>query len=557
MLAVAKKRKKTDAPPLKRRKMRILNGKNFDPTKQIPLGDVIHRIISLAQIMAEKRFYRYQVEIAYRLVESVLVHDGQTISALLSRQSGKSEVLANTLGALAVILPPLARKHPDSWHLNLTDDHGVDRGYATGIKIGIYAPRKDQSKIIYDRIRKAFLTDSTKKVLSELGIRLTESNGNRVITNYGSRILCESASEQSKIEGETHHLVVAEEAQDISDMKIRKSIMPMVSSLMGTVCMIGTASTKKCAFYEAIRINQQVQLATGLRNHFFFPYTVCQNYNSLYKGFIGQEKIRLGEHSDEFRLSYAGEWIFERGMFITPEMLFDSEVSMHTGLFSELYTPPLPPQLGKNYSIVAGIDWGACDDSTVVTLVAVDWNNPVNALEYSGANGHHTTDTYRKHVIGFLEFQGDNYEYQYTQIMDYLSSMPALSKIVMDSTACGLPLFHRMQTEVALYDVEVEGVTFTLKSKSECFKNLHADFCAKRLTIPLGKEARRTTEHVKFVKQMTDLQKDYKGTYMAVAHPEEKGAHDDYPDSLCLAVWGGSTPAVSRVPSFSDENPFT
>ena len=37
---------------------------------------------------------------------------------------------------------------------------------------------------------------------------------------------------------------------------------------------------------------------------------------------------------------------------------------------------------------------------------------------------------------------------------------------------------------------------------------------------------------------MGDLQKYYSGSYLVVTHPDTRNAHDDYPDSWALAVWG-------------------
>jgi hypothetical protein len=42
---------------------------------------------------------------------------------------------------------------------------------------------------------------------------------------------------------------------------------------------------------------------------------------------------------------------------------------------------------------------------------------------------------------------------------------------------------------------------------------------------------------------MLDLKKEYKNGLMSVAHPDEKDAHDDYPDSACMACWGANKPA--------------
>lgn len=42
-------------------------------------------------------FYPYQREFAYRIVESLVLNDAEELTGLLSRQSGKTETLANTL----------------------------------------------------------------------------------------------------------------------------------------------------------------------------------------------------------------------------------------------------------------------------------------------------------------------------------------------------------------------------------------------------------------------------------------------------------------------------
>ena len=46
-----------------------------------------------------------------------------------------------------------------------------------------------------------------------------------------------------------------------------------------------------------------------------------------------------------------------------------------------------------------------------------------------------------------------------------------------------------------------------------------------------------------------DLEKSYSGQLLVVAHPDVAGAHDDYPDSLALAVWGAKGEGVSRPES--------
>lgn len=520
----------------------VLDEAHHDPAKQLDLKKLVTRIVALAQTLAEKRFYDYQIEIAYRIIESVLLHDGDVITALIARQSGKTETLSSVVAALGIILPQLAAQYKDDWRLNITDEKGVYRGFRNGIQIGIYAPRREQAEIMFNRIKHAFESDTGIKILKELNLKMSESNGDRIRLSNGTRILSQSASEQSKIEGATHHLLIAEEAQDISDLKVRKSLHPMVSSLLGTMVKIGTATTRKCDFYNAIKTNERTEIISGKRNNFFYPHTITERYNSLYRKYVEKERQRLGEDSDEFRMAYGCEWIFERGMFITQAQLFHTDVVQSYGMFSLLH----PRGLHKNfaqYKIIVGIDWGSSSDSTVLTVMAVNWNAPLESGVYEDMDSQHDYTFYKKHVLNWVEFIGDNYESQYWQIFEYLKSLPNLAKIVTDSNTCGLPIFDRLKASFDGSGVEVVPFNFNQRIKSDAYKSLYSEFCGHRITFPAHVDVRKTTVWRKFVNQMLDLRKDYNKGLMSVSHPDERGAHDDYPDSLTMASWGANTPS--------------
>lgn len=439
-----------------------------------------------------------------------------------------TETLGSVMAALSIALPMLAKQYPECWYFNITDDNGVDRGFRKGFRVGIYAPKQHQSEITFDRVKKCFETDSAKKILEESNIGFDTSNGNCVILSNGSRIMCDSASENSKIEGETHHTVVAEEVQDIGDMKLKKSIFPMVASTMGSIVMIGTASSERCTFYDQIKINERMALYGGVKNHFFFPYTVCAKENSLYAKTVNKQMIQLGVDSDEFKMSYLGEFIFERGMFVTQGQLYDDRCAAYYGPASEFVENErdIPPTF-RYYSLVAGIDWGAANDSTFLALLAVDWRNPLEEDEVYDSQGEHRITLFRKHMIGLWNFAGDNYEEQYHSIQEILKRFSRLRKIVMDSNACGRPLYDRFCVNYSDRDVEIEPFNFTPKLKSDGYKTFHGDIVTGRFTFPCSKKAQDRVEFRQFTSQMLDLRKTYKNGNLCVSHPEEKGAHDD------------------------------
>jgi hypothetical protein len=330
----------------------------------------------------------------------------------------------------------------------------------------------------------------------------------------------------------------------------------MTAATRGTIIKIGTASTRKCDFYTSIKHNQRTELIDGRKRHFFYPYVICQEHNSLYRKYIEQEVLRLGPDSDEFRISYSGQWIFERGMFVTQEQLFHREVALVDGLFSLPWSLQQFNLFSKQYSIVAGIDWGSTSDSTVVILIAVDWTKPLESGFAYDASGEHSYIYFKKCLVGWREWAGDDYETQFAEMTEYLNTIPNLRKVVTDSNTCGKPIFDRL---VAVYndkEIQIEPFNFQVRIKSEAYRMFYADICARRFTFPASLPTRQTTSYKKFVNQMLDLRKDYKNGLMFVSHPSEKGAKDDYPDAACLACWGANTPAISRNMDFLANNPF-
>lgn len=538
-------------------RLKVVNRDTCKGVPIVPLHDIIVRVLTLAQTLSERTYYPYQVQFAYRVVQSLLLRDGKTLTALLSRQSGKTEVLSSLIAALLIIIPVLAKKYPNDWRFNLTDDTGRYRGFKRGIKIGIYAPIVSQAEIMFGRVKMFMETKTTKRILLELGLDLEVSNGDCVKLSHGSRLLCKTASINAKIEGETHDLLVLEEAQDIEDRKIKKSLMPMVASTKGSILMIGTATTRRCTFYDTIKKNERMELAGYCRDHFFYPHDICSRYNSLYKDFVEEQKVTIGEDSDEFRMSYGCEWVFERGMFLTQQQLFDPAVAQTTGPFSYIFDPLTIRNLDPRYSLVAGIDWGRDHDSTVVTVVAVDWNTPVfSGSSFADFTGN-TAELYQRHLLSWKEWQGDNYEVQFEEIRSYLLSWGhRLVRVVTDSNSPGKPIYDRLAASFSSYPTEIVPFNFSPKVKSDGYRAYYSEICGKRFTFPAAKEVRTKHNYRRFVNEHLDARKNYKNGMMQVAHPDEKNAHDDYLDSAMLAVFGTLTPQLGTDIDFTENNVF-
>ena len=464
---------------------------------RISTTELVNRIYNFCEVYSGRVMYPYQSQFSKRIIRSVLENDGAEITALFSRQSGKTETVAITVGGLMIILPQLANM-----------------------------------PMFLDDPRLQMFKDGP-----DFRLDFTTSNGQTVALSNGSYCTAISASDGSNIEGDTFKFIICEECQDISNFKIRKSIHPMGAAYNSTICKIGTATTFKGDFYEAIQRNKE-EYKSGklrLRNHFEYNYKVVMKYNPKYEKYVAREKRSLGENSDEFRMSYNLEWIISRGMFI--------DIDVFEKTCGDVYlNRVISDHVAKH---VAGIDVGGGSsknkreaDSTVVTIVEVDWDNPV--LMESTVDEETGEDiiylAYNTYIKDWLEISpeiAENYEEQYHLIMDYLKNF-RLARIVVDATR-EASLGQRIQANVKC---EVWLFTFSSKSKSEIYKHLQTEINTGRARVPMGDETIETKEYKKFIQQLADLQKGYSGSFLVVSHPDERGAHDDYPDSWALAVWG-------------------
>ena len=497
----------------------------------ITTTELVNRLFNFCEVYSGRVMYPYQAQFSKRIIRSVLENDGAEITALFSRQSGKTETVAVTVGGLMIILPQLANMPM------FMEDRRLMM-FRDGFWVGIFAPSQRQAQTTYNRMRGRMQCKEAQAVLQDPDFRLdfTTSNGQTVALSNGSFCTAISASDGSNIEGESFKFIICEECQDISNFKIRKSIHPMGAAYNATICKIGTATTFKGDFFQAIERNKKEYNDGKLRlkNHFEYNYKVVMKYNPKYAKYIEREKRSLGETSDEFRMSYNLEWIISRGMFVDID-----KVEKECG---DEYRDRVFHDRVANH--VAGIDIGGGSsknkdeaDSTVITIVEVDWDSPVlmesTVDEETGEDiVYQAYNTYIKDWLEISPEVAEDYEEQYHLIMDYLSNF-RISRVIIDATR-EASMAQRIQANSTF---EVIPFTFSTKSKSDIYKHLDTEIKTARARFPMGEVTRESREYKKFTQQLSDLQKGYSGSSLVVAHPNERGAHDDYPDSWALAVY--------------------
>jgi hypothetical protein len=478
------------------------------------INTLVDKIYLFVEEFAGVKMYPYQEEISKRIIRSIVTNDGDEITALISRQAGKTEALANTLAGLMVLLPKLAKVFPDL----LGAECGKERtDYSNGFWVGTFAPVESQAETLFSRIVDRLTSDHAVEIMLDPDIDESVGKGNAGgklirLKKSGSFCRMQTANPKAKIESKSYHLVVIDEAQEADEYTVNKSIMPMLAHYNGTSVLIGTPSTTKGRFYKSIMMNKRMANRSGARrNHFEYNWKVVAKYNPNYKKFVQKEMARIGEDSDEFQMSYNIKWLLERGMFVTESKMEELGDKSMEIVKAHTKTP-----------VVVGIDPARNHDSTVVTVVWVDWSHP----DEFGYFDHR--------ILNWLEITGDRWEEQYGQIVDFLASYNVLA-IAVDSNGMGGPVAERLA--VLMPRAEVIPLQSDRASQSQRWKHLTELIGRRMVSWPSHAKTRRLRVWRRFFQQMIDLHKRYDGQYLLAEAPDEAGAHDDFPDSLANACF--------------------
>jgi len=499
----------------------------LDETSAEFVDQLVTKLVLFTEQFCNVELFPYQIPIAYRMIESIVLGDGEEMTLVATRQSGKSEVVSNVLASMMVILPKLAPVYP-TWLSK----------FNKGFWCGVFAPVEDQADTVFSRIVGKLTSDHALNFLldSEIDDK-TQAGGTRgkgkIISLKRSGSLCrmQTCNPKAKIESKTYHFVLIDEAQEADEFVIAKSIKPMLAFNNGSIILTGTATRNKSYFYKMIQYNKR-RVNNRTRSfrecHFEYDWRVAAKYNNNYAKFISKEKLRIGEDSDEFQMSYCNRWMLEKGMFVTEERLerlYDS-------------TMPIVKQWWRT-QVVVGVDVARSNDSTVVTVVWVDWDHP------------DPFGFYEHRILNWLEINNEEWEQQYFQIIEFLRNYEIL-RIGVDAQGVGGAVAERLQ--VLLPQIEVISVSSDSKNQNERWVHLTELIQREQLVIPGHSKARRSRMWKRFNQQMNDLEKIYRGPYMLAEAPDEKGAFDDYPDSLAIAC---SMTIHDTLPTIQvSENPF-
>lgn len=473
----------------------------LDDVSQATVDLIIDKLLVVVDELSGHPLYPYQTPFARRIIESVIIGDGATITALVSRQGGKSETVANVVTALVIMLPRLAEIFP-----------ALLSKFKEGFWVGAFAPVEDQADNLFKRIAERLTSDRAAEFLTDPEIDDSVNLSSRTITLKRCRsfIRKQTAHPRATIEGRTYHLILVDECQGSDEKVVNRSIAPMGAATNATIVFTGTPTYEKGVFYNTIQLNKRNAGSRGGRtNHFEANWKTVAKSNKNYERFVKKELLRLTEDSDEFKLSYRLLWLLDRGMFTTSERLDElGDVTMN--VVPSYFRSP----------VIIGIDPARKIDSTIVTAVWVDWANP----DEFGYCYHR--------VLNWLDLTGVAWEEQYHRIVEWVSHYSVFA-IGVDSGGVGDVVAGRLR--VLMPNIDIVDVSSQLPDQSKRWKHLGELMDRGMLGWPAHSKTRRLKTYRNFRIQMEDLEKNFKGPYVLAAAPRENNAHDDYPDSLAIA----------------------
>jgi len=445
----------------------------------------------------------YQTPFSRRIFESLIIGDGARITALFSRQSGKTEAVSDALATAMLMFPRLAKMYPK--YLGK---------YKHGLWVGAFAPVDRQSGILYSRIVARLTSERAKEIMSdpEINERVIGRGAEITLANCKSRARKITCHPRAIIEGDTFHVIVIDEAQGGDDATVRKSVLPMGTSTRATCIYSGTPTYTKNFFYKQIQDNKRITLSRGRhrQNHFEVPWREVAKYSAEYALSVQDAMLDMGEDSDEFQLSYEIKWLIDKGMFTTSARLDELGDRSQQMLVPSYTASP----------VVAGIDCARIQDRTVVTVVLVDWSRP-DAAGY-----------YPHRILNWLDLEGMKWEEQYYAIFEFLGKYN-IYKVGVDGGGVGDVVIDRLRN--LMPHIEFVPMSDSPAEQSKRWKYLRQLMDRTKISWPYGAKIRNRRVVKRFRQEMEDLELDFKGPNMKCEAPDQVHAHDDYPDSLAMA----------------------
>jgi hypothetical protein len=311
---------------------------------------IIKDMDTFTELGSGMKLRQYQLQVAERIISSVIDESGMTFVVIFPRQSGKNELQAQI----------------ETYFLTLLQLQDVEM-------VKVSPTWKPQSLNAMRRLERVlarnFLT--RKSWIKESGY----------IYRYGSaRIFFLSGSPTTNVVGATANLLLqCDEAQDVQPEKWDKDFAPMAASTNATRVFWGTVWTSRTLLAREAKAAREAEKREGGKRVFLLNADQVAEEVPKYGKYVAEQVARLGRNHPLIKTQYFSEEINgEGGMFPKERqaLMKGSHPKLVEPVESELYVMLLD---------LAGEDEGASEelhliqdlrnpgrDSTALTVVRID-----------------------------------------------------------------------------------------------------------------------------------------------------------------------------------------
>src|ERR1700685_1233857 len=144
-------------------------------SSQLFVDQLVDSCIKFCNQLSGHPLRNYQEPFARRVFESLIIEDAEVITALFSRQSGKSETIANCVAAAMIMFPILAKAYPDSEMAK----------WREGFWVGAFAPVDDQADTLHGRITQRLSSERAAVLMADpdIDIKITRKGRQFELSN--------------------------------------------------------------------------------------------------------------------------------------------------------------------------------------------------------------------------------------------------------------------------------------------------------------------------------------------------------------------------------------
>jgi len=299
----------------------------------------------------------------------------------------------------------------------------------------------------------------------------------------------------ASLRGFTADLVVMDEAAFMPEDVIASVIFPMLATTDGTAIMLSTPWGREHIYYRSFK-----------NPSYWSQHVKAEQCPLITQAFLEEQRRDIGEL--RYKMEYEAEFVEDENSFFKQDLIREC---------IEDYDPINEDQLtaeGKiagNYYL--GADFGKRVDYSVIAILRQEENE-------------------RYRLIYLKQFELGT---PYADIVAHIQRLNQkfdLVKGFVDQGAVGESLVE----EINQFALQINGLTFTAKTKQDLMTLLQTRMEQKRIILPLDRAllAQINEQRYRFGKTKPTQKPEEKGT-MTFYHPQ--GTHDDQLWALALAVY--------------------